>query len=94
MYDEILNVIDWTDVGTAVVATAALVAAVFVLIRGSRMVLAMISGNSVVTVDWSDDDWDAFDEWTESSDRRSMSDVYTADEISGDDLFDSEGDDR
>ena len=41
-YDAITDAIDWSDVVTGVAAVAALVAAVLVVKRGSRMLLSMI----------------------------------------------------
>jgi len=41
-YDPITAAVDWADVVTAIVAVAALVAAVLVVVRGSRFLLAMI----------------------------------------------------
>lgn len=43
-YDDLVAAVDWSDVGTAIVAIAALVAAVKVIMAGSRMVLRMIRG--------------------------------------------------
>jgi hypothetical protein len=41
-YDPITAAVDWTDVGTAVIAVAALVAAVLVTIRGVKFVLGAV----------------------------------------------------
>jgi hypothetical protein len=41
-YDDITAAVDWADVVTGIVAIAALVAAVLVVMRGSRMLLRMI----------------------------------------------------
>lgn len=41
-YDDIIAAVDWADVVTGIVAIAALVAAVLVVMRGSRMLLRMI----------------------------------------------------
>ena len=41
-YDTITGAVDWSEVVTAVVAVAALIAAVLVVSRGARMVLKMI----------------------------------------------------
>lgn len=43
-FDDLVAAVDWSDVGTAIVAIAALVAAVKVIMAGSRMVLRMIRG--------------------------------------------------
>lgn len=41
-YDGIIAAVDWADVVTGITAIAALVAAVLVVMRGSRMLLRMI----------------------------------------------------
>ena len=41
-YDPITTAVDWSDVTTGIVAIAALVAAVLVVSRGSKMLLRMI----------------------------------------------------
>lgn len=41
-YDGITAAVDWSDVVTGVTAVAALLAAVYVVIRGSKMLLRMI----------------------------------------------------
>jgi cytochrome c biogenesis protein CcdA len=41
-YDPITTAVDWADVVTGIVAIAALVAAVLVVMRGSKMLLRMI----------------------------------------------------
>jgi hypothetical protein len=41
-YAAITTAVDWTDVETGVVAIAALIAAVLVFVKGSKMLLAMI----------------------------------------------------
>lgn len=43
-YDDIVAAVDWTDVVTGIVAIAALVAAVKVVMVGSRMLLRNIRG--------------------------------------------------
>lgn len=41
-YDALTSAVDWSDVGTALVAVGALLAAVFVIRKGVKLVLAMI----------------------------------------------------
>lgn len=41
-YDSITTAVDWSEVSTGIVAIAALVAAVLVVSRGSKMLLRMI----------------------------------------------------
>jgi hypothetical protein len=41
-YDGIIAAVDWSDVVTGIVAVAALIAAVLVVMKGSRMLLRMI----------------------------------------------------
>ncbi|MEM8684362.1 MAG: hypothetical protein AAGF72_13075 [Pseudomonadota bacterium] len=41
-YDTITGAVDWSEVVTGIVAIAALVAAVLVVMRGSKMLLRMI----------------------------------------------------
>jgi len=41
-YDPITTAVDWAEVVTGVVAIAALIAAVLVVVRGSRMLLGMV----------------------------------------------------